>query len=742
MNRAASEFLTRNLGHDAASVAAGHFWPVELSIDGLPQAVGEGWGPSGRAVRFPGRDGVTHRLSLRAERIGSPDRPAFLFLPGVRAAQGPDSVGADDHIRRLDRAQALSQTGSWEWDIVTNDLSWSDEIYRIFGLTPQVFGASYPAFLSSVHPDDRAAVEEAVSRAVEEARPYDIDHRIIRPDGEVRFVRERGEVERNADGKAIRMLGAVQDVTDLRRVERSAARNRDMLSGMFRISPEAIIVANEQSRILVFSVGAEAVFGYKAHEIVGERIERLMPERYRHSHDRHVERFASGGVDSLQMAQRRPVRGLRKDGKEIPIEASLARIRAGGEVLFTTIVRDLSERYETEAHLIEARDQAQEASRAKSAFLANMSHELRTPLNGVLGVAGALARTTLDPRQSEMVQLIETSGRALQALLTDILDLAQVEAGRLEIGKDPFDLGQMVRDAADLFSPSAGDKGLFFDLVLPASARRGFLGDEKRMRQVLNNLLSNAIKFTDQGRVILSVEAPVWREGGSWIRLQVEDTGIGFGDEVKARLFDRFEQADSSITRRFGGTGLGLAICKALVQLMGGTIDARSTPGVGSTFTVEIPAEPVAVETVGEGADALDGELAGRPPRVLLAEDHPTNRRVVEFIMEPLGVDMTSVENGEEAVAAAAAQAFDLILMDMQMPVMDGVEAVRRIRAAERGKGLPRTPICMLTANALPQHRDLSIEAGADDFLTKPISAEALISKVIAAVDHAQASAA
>jgi CheY-like chemotaxis protein len=290
----------------------------------------------------------------------------------------------------------------------------------------------------------------------------------------------------------------------------------------------------------------------------------------------------------------------------------------------------------------------------------------------------------------------------------------------------------MVRNVAALFNVSARKKGLAFELDLPEHACAGFVGDEKRLRQVLNNLLSNAVKFTEAGYVKLSVEL-VGEPVPSRVRFSVEDTGIGFDEETGARLFNRFEQADASITRRFGGTGLGLSICKILAEMMGGTIRADSRPGEGATFLFEapLPAASPEIPSPGTGPD-FTAAMVGRPPRILLAEDHPANRRVVEFILEPLGAELHSVENGELAVAEAAAGSFDLILMDMQMPVMDGLEAVRRIRERERAEGLDRVRVCMLTANALPQFQTMAREAGADDFLTKPISAEALIGRVVA----------
>ncbi|WP_309627868.1 ATP-binding protein [Brevundimonas sp.] len=642
------------------------------------------------------------------------------------------SLSPDELLWHLNRAQAVAQLGSWEWNISTGELRWSDEVFSLFGLPVDAFGASYSTFLDRIHPDDRGTVEETVRRAAEDSAAYELDYRILRPDGEIRFVHESGEVERDRAGGPLRMRGIVQDVTRSRAVERSATRNQDMLTGMFQISPEAIIVASQEGRVVIFSAGAEAVFGYAAHEIVGESIEWLMPERFRANHGELVARFSAGQRDSLQMAQRAPVHGLRKDGVEIPIKASLARIVAGGETLFTIIVRDLTERHQIEARLIEAREHAEQANRAKSEFLANMSHELRTPLNGILGVAESLAIDTAEPRKKEMVELIATSARALEALLTDILDLAQIEAGRMDIQHQPFDLETMVRSVSALFGASAMSKGLAFELDLPGEACARFMGDEKRLRQVLNNLLSNAVKFTDAGHVKLTLEV-VEIVGSPGVRFAVEDTGIGFDNAAKVRLFNRFEQADGSITRRFGGTGLGLSICKVLVELMGGTIRVESRPGEGATFIFEVPLALAGMVSASpeQGATFVVAS-AERRLRILLAEDHPANRRVVEFMLEPLGVDLLSVENGELAVAEAAAGSFDLILMDMQMPVMDGLEAIRRIRERERDEGLDRARICMLTANALPQFKGIAEEAGADDFLTKPISAQALIGRVLA----------
>ncbi|MFZ5668308.1 MAG: ATP-binding protein [Pseudomonadota bacterium] len=411
------------------------------------------------------------------------------------------------------------------------------------------------------------------------------------------------------------------------------------------------------------------------------------------------------------------------DGREI-WAFSAAELMRDGEGRVTGVLgvlKNITDRRRTEAATARARDLAEAANRAKSEFLANMSHEIRTPLNGVIGVASALSRTALSPGQSDMVRLIETSGQTLEALLADVLDLARIESGRLELKPEPFDLEDCLRSAAALFRPGAEDKGLAFYLCIDPAASGAFVGDVVRICQVVCNLLSNAIKFTSRGEVGLAAHIdPAGR-----LSLTVSDTGIGFDDTVKARLFERFEQADGSITRRFGGTGLGLAISRALVEAMGGTLTADSSPGAGSRFQLTLTLARAAALRPAKAHPAAPVLPQGERLRVLLAEDHAINRKVVELLLGGLEVDLTCVENGADAVAAAAREPFGLILMDMQMPVMDGLTAIRKIRAAERVGGRV-TPIWCLSANALPEHVAASLAAGADGHLSKPISAEAL----------------
>ncbi|WP_309605301.1 ATP-binding protein [Phenylobacterium sp.] len=383
---------------------------------------------------------------------------------------------------------------------------------------------------------------------------------------------------------------------------------------------------------------------------------------------------------------------------------------------------------------------AVEANEAKSRFFANMSHEIRTPLNGVTTVAELLSQTALDPRQTEMVTIIVDSGRMLERLLNDVLDFAKIEAGRLEVEQAPFDFSESLKSTFDLFAAKADERGLDFTVEVDRSAAGSFAGDTLRVRQVVGNLLSNAIKFTDRGSVRVVVSASDIASGAE-ITVRVSDTGRGLSESQAQRLFTRFEQGDGSITRQFGGTGLGLAIARSLARMMGGDITLSSETGVGSEFVFRFQAPRVAADEPPVD-EAITAHPAHSGPRVLVAEDNPNNRRIVGMVLETIEAQVVFVENGQEAVDAFAPGRFDIVLMDLQMPVMDGLSATRAIRACERRHAAPAAPIIALSANAMTHHVAEAIDAGATTHIAKPISPQALLRTMLALCEAAAAQAA
>lgn len=390
-----------------------------------------------------------------------------------------------------------------------------------------------------------------------------------------------------------------------------------------------------------------------------------------------------------------------------------------------------------------AKQAAESADRTKSAFLAQMSHEIRTPLNGVLGMADALANTRLEPGQAQMVDVIRDSGTTLLALLNDVLDLAKIEAGRVELECIDYSVTDIVRSAEAVFAARAAEKAIALCVELEPEAAVWCRGDPTRVRQVLYNLLSNAVKFTQSGTVTIKVSAQPRANGRIRVRYAVHDTGIGIEQEVLDRLFNRFTQADARTTRRFGGTGLGLAISAELADLMDGDITVSSAVGQGSVFTFELDCQrgeaPATTDAQSfEQSFEAVGEDSG-DLRILAAEDNPQNRMVLQLLLQQVGIEPVFAENGRIALEMWQAQAFDMILMDVQMPEMSGPDATRAIRRIEAETGRARTPIIALTANAMTHHVRECLESGMDAHVAKPVRPDILFAAIHAALEPAEA---
>ncbi len=531
------------------------------------------------------------------------------------------------------------------------------------------------------------------------------------------------EIERRLSETSSR-LNEMQEHAEGER--RSVAKREAFYRTIMEMLP-ALLVVKEAStgKFVLINRAAEAATGLSSAEAVGKTVHDLFPaEEAKRSWDEDQEVILTKQVKVEQGA----LVTTRDLGERYWTTRKTATFEEGEPAYIVTVSEDVTEQHELNIALHAALEAAEASGRAKSAFLANMSHELRTPLNGIVAAADILTRKCDRRDQLELLGIIRSSGETLTALLADLLDTAKIEAGELKINNEAFDLRELAEFNHEKFKLQNINADVTYELTIDESLGRFYCGDPLRIRQVLGNFLSNAAKFTSAGKIVLAVE----RTSRGLIRFSVSDTGIGFPPESRDRLFGRFQQADETITRKFGGTGLGLSICRNLVEIMDGTLDCESQPGVGSTFWFELPLEPVSTRR-GTTSIAAAVESSDRPLRVLIADDHPTNRKVAELMLSGVA-DVVTVVDGQEAVEAASASPFDIILMDMQMPVMDGLTAVQRIRAST-SPGCD-VPIVMMTANAMREHVEASRSAGADVHLAKPITAETLFAAMNEAMER------
>ncbi len=577
--------------------------------------------------------------------------------------------------------------------------------------------------------------------------PY--QHQYLRPDGAQVTVEIHEHKLENQHRIIVGLRLASVDVTERKKSEDQAYETASELRALFQAFPDLFLRIDRDGKILDCKGGQSSDPFLSADKFTDRNLKDILPSDV-------VEQFGQA-QDKVRKTGTLEVIEFKAEGKQgeqvyesrlLPLSwdhwiAVLRNItaRKSGELKLTEYAQELERKNEElEAALATAR----EATQLRSRFLANMSHEVRTPMNGVLGMTDFLLATKLTTEQQEFAESIKRSADALLALINDILDLSKIEAGKLRLDRVPFQLGTTIAEIASLFALEARMKGLGFVSNVPADLPRVVVGDPGRLRQVLRNLLGNALKFTDHGEI--GVQAEVLNEATNvaQIRFTVHDTGIGMPPDQQNRLFESFTQGDGSSTRRHGGTGLGLAISKQLVELLGGEIGVASEPGQGSRFwftasfgkgaAAETPApNPAAVQNPAARSIAKAPVAAPARPqkpvvvashlRVLLAEDNEINQRITLRLLEKLGVPADAVVNGREAVQALEKRKYDLVLMDCQMPDMDGFEATAIVRSREVGR---HTPICALTANAMEGDRERCLAAGMDDYISKPVGLEKL----------------
>lgn len=553
------------------------------------------------------------------------------------------------------------------------------------------------------------------------------------------------------EGRAARMLGKVMktmivptprgalacshEVTDLA-AERDEARHRfELARAACDHALHGIILSDVSSKILYVNKAITDLLGYSAEEVNGKNIGVLFGVQELDA----VRAFGKQTIEEIERGEEirveKDAEAVTKDGDRIRVQFSTSSTRYGGtgDMLFITVLRDVREERRKAHELRDALNRAEQATRLKSEFLANMSHEIRTPLNGVLGMAQVLAHSNLSEGQAEQVGVILDSGKTLMVLLNDILDLSKIEAGRMDVSPVAGDLRHKLSGVFKLHEAAAREKGIGFQLFIHPSLPSRMVFDPVRVRQCIGNLVSNAIKFTTQGEVMIVVSSTPLENGDHMVTVHVSDTGVGIAQDKIERVFESFAQEDGSTTRRFGGTGLGLSITRKLARIMDGDVVAASEPGRGSVFTLTFKAQsadPVVL--------AGDESIVQIPPRkaragltgcrALVVDDNGINRRVARSFLEHHGIEIGEACDGNDALEVLSREKFDIVLMDIHMPGLDGAEAFRRLRNSGSINRL--TPTIALTADSMHGDRERFLSKGFDGYVSKPIEERALISAI------------
>jgi two-component system sensor histidine kinase/response regulator len=644
---------------------------------------------------------------------------------------------------RSERAQRAGGVGTFDVDLVTGANFWSDVILEIYGVTREEFDGSVQAWFALLHPDDRAAALASWLRTAADAQAnrWVREFRMQRKDGSVRWLRSDARIARDGDGKAIRSFGINLDITveklrehdlALAREAAEAARRKvlDIADNVPGAVFEWIIRGDGTHEVPFISRRIEDLIGVSASDLQADPrryFDPVLPEDM--PAYREVIRRSATELGEVRHSFR--VRHPRTGEVRWILVRGLPPIRtADGGGHWRGYLSDVTEEKRLEAAVIEAREAAESAARAKGDFLANMSHEIRTPMNAIIGLAHLALKTDLQPRQRDYMDKIHSAGQSLLGIINDILDFSKIEAGKLGIERIDFSVDAVLDSVANMIAPKAVEKGIEFVISRPPQLPQHLLGDPLRLSQVLVNFANNAVKFTDRGEVEIRVETRSGSDGdGGELELHftVRDTGIGLSDEQRAKLFRSFEQADSSTTRRYGGTGLGLAISKQLVQMMGGDVGVESTPGAGSTFWFNARFGRTGIET--QIVRATPESV--RDLRVLIVDDNPTARDILGRYIESFGFFCTESGSAEHALKLLreAQRPYGLVLLDWKMPGMNGFDLARAIRAGISPSPQPR--LVMVSAYAREDLIQQAEEVGFDGYLLKPVNPSLLYDTIL-----------
>ncbi|CAG7647116.1 Sensor histidine kinase RcsC [Paenibacillus solanacearum] len=595
-------------------------------------------------------------------------------------------------------------------------------IERIFGYTKEEFDGRRFGFFS--HPEDKVKTINDLKQMMENnTSEVQLEKRYIRKNGETMWAFVSVRLFRNDEGQPLYYIAQINDISAQKESEQRLQETVERYTSLKKYNHDAVVSFDLQGKIIHANTMAEQLTGYRIEEelkgmelanLIGKpNVERILKDAL---HDSAIEE----GIDTV----------VTKDGDIIEVLTSIAPIFVNEKNIgFYLICKDISE----QKRLVLAKEMAEATNKAKSEFLAMMSHEIRTPMNGVIGMTDLLLEADLEEEHKEYVEIIRKSGETLLGIINDILDLSKIEAGRTELQEETFDLRLCIKDSLSVVSAKADEKGLELSYAISHNVPDYIYGDGDRLKQVLLNLLSNAVKFTSRGNVSVAVK----KVEGDRARLAfaVTDTGIGIPTERLEEIFEPFAQIDSFMTRKHEGTGLGLSICRKLLELMGGEIHAESDGMNGSTFCFTIPLnEKTAADfdhpqhSISNGVDRLN---------ILIAEDNAINTLVLKKLLETMGHNISVAANGQEVIEAALKETYDVIFMDINMPIVNGVDAARTIKEKLTTGKCPR--IVAVTANALKGDREKYLAAGMDDYVSKPVKIDA-IRKILLAYVHIRGS--
>ena len=685
-----------------------------------------GWIPSALAKRPPVEQ--IFGLQLFLLMMGVMTFPIAAVLAGRRELEAKLLRSRDEfeEANRLARmAERLAGIGYWRIERGA-PFVWSEQMYRIYGLDPAAGAPALEAATDYVHPADRQKLLDHHRRHSAGEAP-DLNVRIVRPDGEIRHVLVRSMVERDAAGEVTARFGTVSDITDHKLAEAAALASEQRYRFLAENVPDMIVRTSLHGDMVYCSPSSVRVFGYTPEQMMLQNAQDMT----------HPEDFGRVMQSIFRLIEERlyrlpePIhyRAKNSSGEWVWIETNPTLIfdERGEPLEFIDIVRNITQTKLFEAELEDARERAEAAAAAKSAFLANMSHELRTPLTSIIGFSRLMAdRADLPSEARHYTGRIRDASEALLAIINDVLDFSKLEVGQVRLEYQPLSVQRLVDETTGLLTIQAAAKGVEIRSRVDAFVPEQVLGDVARLRQVLLNFLSNAVKFTSRGSVTVEAAYRDTAEGPR-LRVAVADTGDGIAPENLERLFERFSQAEVSINRTHGGTGLGLAISKGIVELMGGEIGVNTVLGEGSTFWFEIPAD--AAEAAAPIAADGGSDLACPPLRLLVVDDTAVNRELVKLMLEPLGFSIREAGGGSDGIQAAMTEPFDLILMDVRMPGIDGLDATRVIRTS--GGLNAATPILALTADVQPENAAACQAAGMNDVVAKPIAPAELLTKIV-----------